>query len=58
MADWKLISDRLYASLKAMPCRCEFAKEWSKTETELERRVTKRCSKCIAIELYEQAVSS
>ncbi len=59
MQDWKLISDRLYASLKSMPCRCEFAKEWGKSaEDGLVRPLIKRCSRCISIELYEQAAGA
>jgi hypothetical protein len=52
MADWQLIASRLYASLKAMPRRCARG-VWDKTKEEYP--VTKRCSRCIALELYEQA---
>jgi hypothetical protein len=52
MADWQLIASRLYASLKAMPCRCTRG-GWDRIKGEYP--ITKRCSRCIAIELYEQA---
>jgi hypothetical protein len=52
MADWQLIASRLYASLKAMPCRCARG-VWDRVKGEYP--VTKRCSRCVAVELYEQA---
>lgn len=52
MPDWKIISDRLYAALKLLPCRCR--KRWEDGKAEMV--TTLRCQRCIAVELYEQAV--
>lgn len=48
------ITEELALALRAMPCRCQRAKEWSKSENgELERKVVARCSRCTALERYD-----
>lgn len=49
--NWQLIADRLYASLKSMPCRCE--KAWQ--DGNADQVLVKRCSRCISLELYDAA---
>lgn len=60
MAQWRVIADRLYASLKSMPCRCQYERNsagvplW--TGVPIERRLVHHCSKCKAMDMYEAAI--
>jgi hypothetical protein len=50
----------LFLSLRATPCRCEYERianvpTWHKgTGGELERKLVKRCSRCVAVYNFEK----
>jgi hypothetical protein len=49
----------LYLSLRAMPCRCAYAREWSRATAgaPLERKLESVCSRCAALREYEAKFS-
>jgi hypothetical protein len=62
VADWRRIAARLALALKSMPCRCEYARNargvptWSGgNQSPLERTLTKECSRCVALKMYNGA---
>ncbi len=53
------LTRRLYLSLRAMPCRCAYAREWSRATAgaPLERKLESVCSRCAALREYEAKFS-
>lgn len=52
-SDWQLVAGQLYASLKAMPCRCQMVGK-AAWHFRAQTVVAQRCSRCAAIEAYDQ----
>lgn len=62
--DWQSIAAQLHASLKAMPCRCDFLRNaagvplWFPVDGGgIDRRLTRQCSRCAALDLYDAAAA-
>lgn len=58
MTNWPSLALSLYTSLKAYPCRCEYARSngvalWQGVP--LERVLISTCSRCAALEAFEAA---
>lgn len=51
--DFEQLAHMLYASLKAMPCRC--LRRWNREQKE-GYEITHVCSRCTAIDTYEAIV--
>lgn len=54
MFDWQPITAQLYASLKAMPCRCQLEGK-AAWHFRAQAVVAQQCSRCAAIAAYEAA---
>ena len=62
-SDWRAIADVLYGSVRTAGCRCEFERNragvplWFPNDAGgIGRKLVKRCSRCVALDLYQAAI--
>lgn len=62
--DWKVIAEALYPAARSAGCNCDYARTkggipvWFPSEGGgIARKLIKRCARCLAIDLHENAVS-
>jgi len=56
VTDWHIIADHLARSLRAMPCRDQHGPWTKQKDGSVTRPVLMRCSRCLALELYDAAM--
>jgi hypothetical protein len=65
VTDWRAIAEALYPAARTAGCICEYERTkggvpiWFPTEGGgIARKLIKRCSRCLAIEMHETAVKA
>jgi hypothetical protein len=63
MTDWRALAEMLAPVARLSGCRCEFERQdgvpiWRKTETGLERKLLRECSRCAAMRAFDAAAGS
>lgn len=65
MTDWRQIADALSLAARTAGCRCEYERTkggvpiWFPMEGGgIGRKLIRRCSKCLAVDAYDEAVAA
>jgi hypothetical protein len=63
--DWRAVAEALYPVARISGCRCDYERNaagvpiWFKNDAGgIGRRLLKRCSRCVALDLFEAAIAA